>query len=199
VPSPVRGSLRASPTTLGRGGQRRIERHGHHGLRALPGLSPQLYDEVVATLDLDANPPIGAILHLVGEGRTGSRSTGDLEDRAGLPGVPTTGSSRPLQFGAISQLPAVDVPHNHSTTSLPSEMETDRADRAVSLPAHVRRCGRSSERRTAFISPGSASAHETRPFAFVPFVSNDATHCVERGAKMALVMGSCLDGDEPGS
>ena len=32
-----------------------------------PGLSPQVYDEVVATLDLDANPPIGAILHLVGE------------------------------------------------------------------------------------------------------------------------------------
>ncbi len=27
-----------------------------------PGLSPQLYDEVVATLDLDASPPIGAIL-----------------------------------------------------------------------------------------------------------------------------------------
>ncbi len=32
-----------------------------------PGLSPQVYDEVVATLDLDANPPIGAILHVVGE------------------------------------------------------------------------------------------------------------------------------------
>ena len=32
-----------------------------------PGLQPQVYDEVVATLDLDANPPIGAILHLAGE------------------------------------------------------------------------------------------------------------------------------------
>ena len=32
-----------------------------------PGLSPQVYDEVVGTLDLDANPPIGAILHVVGE------------------------------------------------------------------------------------------------------------------------------------
>jgi len=36
------------------------------GSARYPGLSPQLYDEVVATLDLDANPPIGAILHLVG-------------------------------------------------------------------------------------------------------------------------------------
>ena len=40
-----------------------------------PGLSPQLYDEVVATLDLDANPPIGAILHLVGEGQEGLQVT----------------------------------------------------------------------------------------------------------------------------
>ena len=40
-----------------------------------PGLSPQLYDEVVATLDLDASPPIGAILHLVGEGQDGLQVT----------------------------------------------------------------------------------------------------------------------------
>ena len=40
-----------------------------------PGLSPQLYDEVVATLDLDANPPIGAILHLVGEAQDGLQVT----------------------------------------------------------------------------------------------------------------------------
>ena len=40
-----------------------------------PGLSPQLYDEVVATLDLDASPPIGAILHLVGEAQDGLQVT----------------------------------------------------------------------------------------------------------------------------
>jgi hypothetical protein len=32
-----------------------------------PGLTPDVYDEVVASLDLDANPPAGAILHLAGE------------------------------------------------------------------------------------------------------------------------------------
>jgi len=36
-----------------------------------PGLSTQLYDEVVASLDLDANPPIGAIMHLAGGGDDG--------------------------------------------------------------------------------------------------------------------------------
>ena len=40
-----------------------------------PGLSPQLYDEVVATLDLDANPPIGAILHLAGQSDDGIQVT----------------------------------------------------------------------------------------------------------------------------
>ena len=33
-----------------------------------PGLSPETYDEVVASLDMDANPPAGAILHMAGEG-----------------------------------------------------------------------------------------------------------------------------------
>jgi hypothetical protein len=32
-----------------------------------PDLSAETYDEVIASLDLDANPPAGAILHLAGE------------------------------------------------------------------------------------------------------------------------------------
>lgn len=36
-----------------------------------PDLSPTTYDEVIASLDLDANPPAGAILHLAGEGENG--------------------------------------------------------------------------------------------------------------------------------
>jgi hypothetical protein len=32
-----------------------------------PDLSAETYDEVIAALDLDANPPAGAILHLAGE------------------------------------------------------------------------------------------------------------------------------------
>ena len=36
-----------------------------------PGLTPEVYDEVAASLDLDANPPAGAILHLAGEAGIG--------------------------------------------------------------------------------------------------------------------------------
>jgi hypothetical protein len=32
-----------------------------------PDLSAETYDEVIASLDLDANPPAGAILHVAGE------------------------------------------------------------------------------------------------------------------------------------
>ena len=88
VPSPVRGSLRASSTTLGRGGKGGSSDMAVTVFARYPGLSPQVYDEVVATLDLDANPPIGAILHLVGEGAGRAPGRRDLADRAGLPGVP---------------------------------------------------------------------------------------------------------------
>jgi hypothetical protein len=33
-----------------------------------PGLKPATYDEVVASLELDANPPAGAVLHVTGQG-----------------------------------------------------------------------------------------------------------------------------------
>ena len=36
-----------------------------------PELSAETYDEVVASLDLDANPPPGAILHVAGESAGG--------------------------------------------------------------------------------------------------------------------------------
>ncbi|HEY1317999.1 MAG TPA: hypothetical protein VGF10_12320 [Gaiella sp.] len=36
-----------------------------------PGLSAETYDEVIAALDLDANAPAGAILHVAGESNDG--------------------------------------------------------------------------------------------------------------------------------
>jgi hypothetical protein len=32
-------------------------------------LTPGTYDEIIASLDLDANPPAGAVLHVAGEGQ----------------------------------------------------------------------------------------------------------------------------------
>jgi hypothetical protein len=36
-----------------------------------PGLSAATYDQVIASLDLDVNPPVGAILHVAGDGDDG--------------------------------------------------------------------------------------------------------------------------------
>jgi hypothetical protein len=36
-----------------------------------PGLAAATYDEVIASLDLDVNPPAGAILHVAGAGEDG--------------------------------------------------------------------------------------------------------------------------------
>lgn len=36
-----------------------------------PGLSAATYDDVIASLELDANPPAGAILHVAGEAEDG--------------------------------------------------------------------------------------------------------------------------------
>jgi hypothetical protein len=36
-----------------------------------PGLGAATYDQVIASLELDANPPAGAILHVAGDGDDG--------------------------------------------------------------------------------------------------------------------------------
>jgi hypothetical protein len=37
-------------------------------LARYPNLTPEKYDEIISSLELDANPPAGAILHLASEG-----------------------------------------------------------------------------------------------------------------------------------
>jgi hypothetical protein len=40
-----------------------------------PGLSATAYDDIIASLEMDANPPAGAILHLAAESETGVTTT----------------------------------------------------------------------------------------------------------------------------
>ena len=63
------------------------ESNGCCGLRAVSRSGPETYDEVVASLDLDANSPAGAICTSseVDRGGPGLR---DLENGADVPGVP---------------------------------------------------------------------------------------------------------------
>ncbi len=97
-----------------------------------PGLGPQLYDEVVATLDLDASPPIGAILHLAGNGADGfqvvevwrtEQSFHAFHDRF----------LQALQFRGYLSPPTVEITQLHNLFAV--EMETIERMGAVSLPA----------------------------------------------------------------
>jgi hypothetical protein len=97
-----------------------------------PGLSPRLYDEVVATLDLDANPPIGAILHLAGESPDGmhiaeiwrtEQSFQAFHDRF----------LQALQFRGYLSPPTIELAPLHNVFAV--EMETIERMGAVSLPA----------------------------------------------------------------
>ena len=97
-----------------------------------PGLSPQSYDEVVATLDLDANPPVGAILHLVGEQADGlavaevwrtEQAFQAFQDRF----------LQALQMRGYISRPTVEIAPLHNLFAV--EMDTIERMGAVSLPA----------------------------------------------------------------
>lgn len=97
-----------------------------------PGLSPQLYDEVVATLDLDANPPIGAILHLAGAGEDGLVVTEIWRTEQTFQAYQDR-FLQALQFRGYLTLPTVEIAPLHNLFAV--EMETIERMGAVSLPA----------------------------------------------------------------
>ncbi len=97
-----------------------------------PGLSPNVYDEVVATLDLDANPPIGAILHLVGEGKDGLEVAEVWRTEQAHQAFHDRFLSALQMRGYLSR-PTIDVAPLHNLFAV--EMETIERMGAVSLPA----------------------------------------------------------------
>ena len=101
-------------------------------LARYPGLSPQLYDEVVATLDLDASPPIGAILLLVGEAQDGLQVTEIWRTEQAFQAFQDR-FLQALQFRGYLALPTVEVGALHNLFAV--EMETIERMGAVSLPA----------------------------------------------------------------
>ena len=97
-----------------------------------PGLSPQLYDEVVATLDLDANPPIGAILHLVSEGDDAIQVTEIWRTEQAFQAFHDR-FLQTLQFRGYLARPMIELAQLHNLFAV--EMETIERMGAVSLPA----------------------------------------------------------------
>jgi len=97
-----------------------------------PGLGPQLYDEVVATLDLDANPPIGAILHVVGECPDGLHVTEIWRTEQSFQAFQDR-FLQALQFRGYMSPPTVEIGPLHNLFAV--EMGTIERMGAVSLPA----------------------------------------------------------------
>ena len=75
-----------------------------------PDLTPETYDQVIASLDLDVNPPAGAIFHMAAEG---------------VGGV----------VASVHRDPVVEVAPLHNVYA--PEMFTIERMGAVSLPAHM--------------------------------------------------------------
>jgi hypothetical protein len=96
-----------------------------------PGLSSQLYDEVVASLDLDANPPIGAILHLVGQGEDAIEVTEIWRTEQAFQAFNERFVSA-LQMRGYLSSPTVDIAQLHNLFAV--EMDTIERMGAVSLP-----------------------------------------------------------------
>jgi hypothetical protein len=98
-----------------------------------PNLTPEKYDEIISSLELDANPPVGAILHLAAEG----------EDEIIVSEIWRTEQTfrafhdyrlRPaLLLHAIEGEPQVEVTPLHNLFAV--EMELIERMGAVSLPA----------------------------------------------------------------
>jgi len=96
-----------------------------------PGLSPQLYDEVVATLDLDANPPIGAILHLAGQSDDGIQVTEIWRTEHAFQAFNDRFVSALQMRGYLSR-PTIETAQLHNLFAV--EMDTIERMGAVSLP-----------------------------------------------------------------
>ena len=96
-----------------------------------PGLTPQVYDEVVATLDLDANPPIGAILHVVGQSEEALQITEIWRTEQAFQAFNDRFVSA-LQMRGYLTGPTIEVTQLHNLFAV--EMDTIERMGAVSLP-----------------------------------------------------------------
>ena len=118
-----------------------------------PGLSPETYDEVVASLDLDANPPAGAILHLVGEGDGALLISEIWRTEQTFQAFHDFRLVPALQMHGFANSPEVEITPLHNLFAV--EMETIERMGAVSRPTRVRR-----SRRAAPLSAVSTHVDE---------------------------------------
>ena len=86
-----------------------------------PDLTPETYDQVIASLDLDVNPPAGAIFHMAAEGVGGVVASEIWQTEQ--------------TFRAFLDYRLIEVAPLHNVYA--PEMFTIERMGAVSLPAHM--------------------------------------------------------------
>ena len=99
-----------------------------------PDLSPEVYDEVVASLELDANPPIGAILHVAGQGETGMTISEIWRTEQSFRAFLDFRLMPALQMHGVEAQPEIEITQLHNLFAV--EVDTIERLGAVSLPAH---------------------------------------------------------------
>ncbi len=100
-----------------------------------PELTTETYDEVIASLDLDANPPAGAILHVAGEA-DGSITTSEIWQTEQTFRSYLDYRLRPaLRMHGVQREPVVEVAPLHNVYA--PEIFTIERMGSVSLPAHA--------------------------------------------------------------
>ena len=100
-----------------------------------PDLDAETYDKVVASLELDANPPVGAILHVAGE-TDGSITTSEIWQTEQTFRAVLDARLRPaLRLHGVHREPLVEVGPLHNVYA--PEIYTIERMGSVSLPAHA--------------------------------------------------------------
>jgi hypothetical protein len=98
-----------------------------------PNLSPTIYDDAIASLDLDANPPAGAVLHVAAEAEGGLVVTEIWRTEQTFQAFYDYRLVPALRTHGMATQPQVEVAPLHNLFAV--EMDTVERMGAVSLPA----------------------------------------------------------------
>jgi hypothetical protein len=98
-------------------------------------LGAETYDEVVASLDLDANPPAGAILHVAGESGGGITVTEIWQTEQTFRAFYDYRLRPALRLHGVHRDPVLEVAPLHNVYA--PEIFTIERMGSVSLPAHA--------------------------------------------------------------
>ena len=100
-----------------------------------PDLPAETYDQVIASLDLDANPPAGAILHVAGAGEHGFLIAEVWQTEQTFRAYLDYRLRPALRLHGVHRDPLVEVSPLHNVYA--PEIFTIERMGSVSLPAHA--------------------------------------------------------------